>query len=209
MYYNMTNAEIKQNKLDMVNWLVSRPTWGESWRKYYNGSILTAARLTGGELVEIEKCHMETRFCFGYGYNGADFENESPAAHRAAARARDSFPFFLSENLEGVKRDLKWLYTRRRELNMWGDKRYLVVVTTVNQIFATDVDYWGCFGYRTEAEIKARCGENTTIRELNEQDINILIAAHKVRLADIAKRCKTYWKRYGGSKLTTWTYLRD
>lgn len=209
MYYTMTKNQIKENKHDMVEWLVSRPTWGEKWRKYYNGKLITAARLTGGELVEIEKCHMETRFCFGYGYNGADFENEAPSAHRAATRARDSFPFFLSENLEEVKRVLKWLYTRRRELNMRGDRRYLVVVTTDTQIFATDVDYWGCFGYRTEAEIKTRCGENTVIRKLNEQDIAILIAAYKVQLADIAKRCKTYWKRYGGSKLTTWTYLRD
>ena len=206
----MTKTEIKQNKIDMVNWLVSRPTWGESWRKYYTGKLITAARLTGGELVEIEKCHLETRFCFGYGYNGADFDNESPAAHRAATNARDSFPFFLSENLEGVKRDLKWLYTRKRELNYFGVRKYLVVVTTENQIFVQDIDEWSCYyGYRSEAEIKARCGENTIIRELNEQDINILIAAYKVRLADIAKRCKTYWKRYGGSKLQTWTYLRD
>lgn len=209
-HYTMTKAEIKQNKLDMVEWLVSRPTWGESWRKYYTGKLLTAARLTGGELVEIEKCHIETRFCFGYGYNGADFDNESPDAHRAAASAREDFHFFLRENLEDVKRELKWLYTRRRELNMWGCRRCIVVVTTENQIFVQDIDeYSAYYGYRTEAEIKARCGENAIIRELTEQDINILIAAHKVRLADIAKRCKTYWKRYGGSKLHTWTYLRD
>lgn len=122
MYYNMTKTEIKQNKIDLINWLVSRPTWGETWRKYYTVKLITAARLTGGELVEIEKCHMERRFCFGYGYNGADFDNDQDRAERCCDAIRDDFYWFLEENLKETKRKLKWLRSRLRYLSIFGDK---------------------------------------------------------------------------------------
>jgi hypothetical protein len=206
MYYNMTKAEIKQNKLDMVEWLVSRPTWGESWRKYYTGKLITAARLKGGELVEIEKKHMKKRFCFGYGYNGADFDNDQDRAERCSDAIRDNFFWFLEENLQECKRTLKWLYHMNPDC-AW---KYPIVVTCDRQIFVQDIDKYSCYhGYRDESEVYSRCGADATIRRLTREDIAILIAAYKVQLADIAKRCKTYWKRYGGSKLHTWTYLRD
>lgn len=210
MHYTMTKTEIKQNKLDMVEWLVSRPTWGESWRKYYTSKLITAARLTGGELVEVEKKHMETSFCFGYGMNGCDFENEQPDAMRAARDARNNFKFFLRENLEGIKEELKWLRSRLRNLRFFGEVPYLVVITTPNQTYIQDINrnssYCNC---HSEEQALRYAGEGAALRKLTEEDIRILIAAQKVRLEDIAKRCKTYWKRFGGSKLRTWSYLRD
>lgn len=206
----MTKAEIKQNKLDMVNWLVSRPTWGEKWRKYYTGKLITAARLTGGELVEIEKLHMKKRFCFGYGQNGCDWDNDYERAARCRDAIRTNFYWFLEENLKGTKHTLKWLYNHRRELGMWGDRRYLVVITNDRQIYTQDIDKWSHYlPYMSEENALKYSGENATLRKLTKRDIEILIAAYKVQLADIAKRCKTYWKRYGGSKLHTWTYLID
>lgn len=207
---NMTNEQIKQNKADFIALQVSRPTWGEKWRKHYEKTTLTAARLICGELVEVEKKHMKKDFCFGYGYNGADFDNEAPDAHRAARDCRDSFPFFLSENLEDTKDMLKWLRKGLRNIICENEWNYLVAVTTPVQTFVSEVDRYSCYwGYRSEEEIMQRCGENTEIRRLTVGDIRLLIAAYKVQLADIAKRCKTYWKRYGGSKLNTWAYLRD
>lgn len=210
MYYNMTKNEIKQNKLDMVEWLVSRPTEGERWRKYYNGNVLTAARLTGGELVKIEKLHMETSFCYGYGMNGCDFDNDHERAARCCDAVRDSFYWFLEENLRECKRSLKWLRSRLEYLSMFGDTPYLVVITNDRQTYVQDIDKFSHYlQYMSEENALKYSGENATLRKLTKRDIEILIAAYKVQLADIAKRCKTYWKRYGGSKLHTWTYLID
>lgn len=207
---NMTTTEIRQNKADFIALQVSRPTWGESWRKYYEKKTLTAARLIYGELVEIEKKHMKTDFCFGYGMNGADFDDEAPDAWRAAKSCRDSFPFFLSENLEDTKKTLKWLRKGLRNINCECEWNYLVVVTTPVQTFVSEIDRYSCYwGYRSEEEIMQRCDNQAEIRRLSVGDIRLLIAAYKAQLADIAKRCKSYWKRYGGSKLNTWAYLRD
>lgn len=207
---NMTPTEIRQNKADFITLQVSRPTWGESWRKYYEKKTLTAARLLAGELVEIEKKHMKTDFCFGYGHNGADFDDEAPDAWRAAKSCRDSFAFFLSENLEDTKRTLKELREGLRDLLGECEWRYFIVVDTMSHTFVTQIDKNYCgLCYSSEAEIMQRFDGKASIRRMTVGDFRLLIAAYKAQLADIAKRCKTYWKRYGGSKLHTWTYLRD
>ena len=207
---NMTNEQIKQNKADFIALQVSRPTWGEKWRKHYEKTTLTAARLICGELVEVEKKHMKTDFCFGYGYNGADFDDEAPDAWRAAETCRDSFAFFLAENLEDTKRTLKELRAGLLDLLGGCDWRYFVVVDTLSHTFVTQIDQNYCgLSFGSEEEIMQRFDGNASIRRMTVGDFRLLIAAYKAQLADIAKRCKAYWKRYGGSKLNTWAYLRD
>lgn len=206
----MTPAQIKKNKADFIALQVSRPTWGEKHRKFYEKRTFTAARLLGGELVEIEKQHMKTDFGFGYGHNGADFDDEAPDAWRAAKSCRDSFAFFLSENLEDTKRTLKELRDGLRDLLGGCDWRYFVVVDTLSRSFVTQIDQNYCgLCYSSEAEIMRRFDGQASIRKMTVGDFRLLIAAYKAQLADIAKRCKAYWKRYGGSKLNTWAYIRD
>ena len=42
-----------------------------------------------------------------------------------------------------------------------------------------------------------------------DEDIEVLKRGVKAQIDDLTKRCATYWKRFGGSKLKTWTYWAD
>ena len=40
-------------------------------------------------------------------------------------------------------------------------------------------------------------------------DLELIIAALKRKAENVRKRCLSYWKKYGASKLNVWTYYRD
>jgi hypothetical protein len=42
-----------------------------------------------------------------------------------------------------------------------------------------------------------------------EQDLEIIKKGVQAQLENLKKRCAAYWKRFGGSKLKTWTYWAD
>ena len=52
-------------------------------------------------------------------------------------------------------------------------------------------------------------GEWTVIREATKEDLLLIIEVYKQQIQNFKKRLNTYLKRYGLSKLTTWTYLVD
>ena len=47
------------------------------------------------------------------------------------------------------------------------------------------------------------------IREATKEDLILIIEVYKQQIENFKKRLNTYLKRYGLSKLTTWTYLVD
>lgn len=60
-------------------------------------------------------------------------------------------------------------------------------------------------GYFTRLETADRNGWEV----ISEKDRAGLVDAYKKVLADFEKRLQTYLKRYGLTKLNTWTYLSD
>lgn len=75
------------------------------------------------------------------------------------------------------------------------------------RIVYTSNPYWlglGRIRWRSEWEAPQE-GE----RELTAADLDILARGVRTQIADLTARCKTYWKRFGASKLNTWTYLVD
>ena len=61
-----------------------------------------------------------------------------------------------------------------------------------------------CFVNRWELENKGQ-----EARPLTTEEIDIVIEAYKKARAAFEKRLNTYLKRYGMSKVETWTYWRD
>ena len=47
------------------------------------------------------------------------------------------------------------------------------------------------------------------IREATKEDLLLIIEVYKQQIENFKKRLNTYLKRYGLSKLRTWTYLVD
>ncbi|MBR5887645.1 MAG: hypothetical protein IKZ07_05490 [Akkermansia sp.] len=199
----MTPTEIKQNK---AAWLEKKLAHaGEKWRKHYTQRVLTAARLAQGELIRIDKLTLQTDFCFGHGWNGISTEEEEDNAAAAEKEIHESERVFTAENTEPAEKMLQQLAGYRP----WPHK-FQIVVTQDGESHLDWVDAWGWgFADMDKAiEHYSRFGP-VSIRELAQEDIPALVAAYRAQKDDITKRCKSYWKRYGGSKLNTWTYLRD
>lgn len=188
----MSKAELKDGK---AAWLALSENWESA--DYQKRKCLTSLVLTGGERVLIEKPSMKTSFCFGYGQNGISTEED----FQDAAAARDSmnqFSAFLAANLRGLKEELQELldgklvsyccqkYTKVVYVRTWRDERRYEVT-------------W-------RSEYQTPFAEE---RLLTPVDLHILARGKQAQIADLEKRCKTYWKRFGASKLHTWTYLVD
>ena len=156
-------------------------------QKSYLDSLI---RLSNGKIVEIEKPKMQTNFCFGYGWVDPNGEEED-AADKMAEYAKKSQEYFIKKNLEQVDKLIE-------RANIPGYKGYLWSSGTKNIYSVSFMDE-----YRRMTAFDGK-GE-----ELTEEDKTTYINALQACKARFEKRLQTYLKRYGMSKIRTWSYVID
>ena len=177
---------------------------------YCTNEVASYAVLPSGEIVTVDKQRIETRFCFGE--SGYDYDD----AIKAAQHARESVEYFKSENMESFNSKIKNL---EEALN--GDSRYMVAI---------------CGRYRKDCKLRSAvlenitdildaCGGSANLEELKgqtvrvpgfgdrriatDEEIQLIIDAYKTAAAAHEKKVDAYLKRYGTSKVHSWTYWRD
>lgn len=162
-----------------------------------------------GALYGIEKPKIETSFCFGYGINGiADTEQERTAEAMAEA-ARKSKEYFINQNLENLNR---WIKSLQKILDDMGKNwaegshpRYMIETgehyggqkEDCRLRYYSIVDTFNTFN-GTMGKI---CNDTELIKKL--------IAGYEEVKTEFIKRLNAYLKRYGMSKVKTWSYLSD
>lgn len=162
-----------------------------------------------GALYGIEKPKIETSFCFGYGINGiADTEQER-TAEAMAETARKSKEYFINQNLENLNR---WIKSLQKILDDMGknwaegsNPRYMIETgehysgqkEDCRLRYYSIVDTFNTFN-GTMGKI---CNDTELIKKL--------IAGYEEVKTEFIKRLNTYLKRYGMSKVKTWSYLSD
>ena len=141
--------------------------------------------LDGGEIFIINKPRIETEFCFGESGYDAD------EAAKSAERVRTDEDEFVRLNIEETNqwKRLHWLRTgmvNNRKLKLykspWHDGTYYL-------------DWGGQL--------------NEDAEELTDSDTEKLIEGYEKALENFGKRLRAYLKRYGLSKVHSWTYWRD
>lgn len=149
--------------------------------------------LDNGDILTIDKPSIETRFCFGYGYCGVSTQEEIDRAYDAETRARENGEYFKRENLrtlnawiDELKDDSKKIYKFISYYGLEEDDHLKSV-----RVF----DYWESV-------------PNGAI-EITENERKAILAGYEEVKARFEKRLNSYLKRYGTSKLKTWTYLVD
>lgn len=181
--------------------------WRKVWEKedmieYHRKKVSSIHRLSNGGLIYFEKPSIETSFCFGYSdsaYNTDEYDNANRMAHHAAT----SEEYFLEQNLKGFDAVIKSLenteeythicisresYSSQKEpLNLWSYK----VLKYWQYNDAVDRNYY------------------TDLQEINAEDRAIILNALKTERAKFEKRLRAYLKRYGLSKVKSWSYWRD
>ena len=150
-----------------------------SWRIKTIGAVV---ELSNNLLYVIAKPDIRTKFLFGYGRNGvaSDEEKRIATARLTSVTEREGF---IKENLDEFDNDNHLAgdvyYFRKGR----GDKRSRII---------SIVD-----------------GKRNGIEKLPKEDVALIrLGLDRVR-KDFEKRLETYWKKYGSSKVTAGTYLKN
>ena len=173
--------------------LISNYWKDEGMVKHCMGSYSLLFELDGG-ICAIEKPGIKTNFCFGYSLNQHD-RNEFDEANEMAAYASKSVDYFMSENLKEFKRWIKDLKEAKKGYSTW----YPVIGNK----------YCGkCDGLKSVRFVYCYDDRNKD-RRLTNDEIDKVIEAYEKSMELFVKRLKTYLKRYGLTKVNTWSYWRD
>lgn len=160
--------------------------------KYCLKELSGAVQFEDGSFYVFEKPSIETNFCFGYGCYGVSNLEDYQLAKKEVQEARGK-DFFIAENM-------KTFDSIEKILNYEGKVYTTVKYSKVTNKFRGIV-----------TDYKERCGYTIyhKIGELSKLDIQNLKKELERQKVIFRKRLETYWKRYGNSKLKTWTYLVD
>lgn len=165
----------------------------------------------GDMLVIFEKIRLETSFCFGYGFYGVSTVEEDRAAASQAAKMRSDESRFIEENTKRLKEEIagiRYILACRHheevEMNYQYDGLELIFrhsgfsgENSHNLTKTAWVKRWETIEKPEDFRIATDEEALQVVEVLEEQ------------LREVTKRCETYLKKYGTSKLNVWTYLRD
>lgn len=151
--------------------------------------------LTNGDIIVIEKPRIKKDFCFGYRdsrYDTVEFDE----ANAAADHARSSTDYFLAENLAAIDDVIKHLEGKER--SSWD---FHVCIPYYNQSESSKLKKIREFYWHDENGRK--------YPKLEGEDRARVLEGYKAVRASFEKRLHTYLKRYGLSKVNSWSYWVD
>ena len=146
---------------------------------YYKKHSVGAVKLNGGFYV-MDKESIETKLCFADEGPDYDFYRELMRDEKKLER------YFVSKNLSGIDRQIE-LLEGVELLMIHGPYRD-------GRMSFGRKDY----GYGSQDSV-----------DMTKEQRTELAKAYRWKRAEFEKRLQTYLKRYGISKLHTWTYWRD
>lgn len=153
-----------------------------------------AVRVAGG-IVVFEKPRIQKDFCFGYGCNGVSVPGDYEAAAAAEHYADTHEDYFYRENLKGYDEQIEAL------------KQDKLVPAAVQNYYQTTKILK--LRFYTYYEMESELHQKYLVHVLKDAEKKVILKALASERAKFEKRLKTYIKRYGLSKLHTWTYLSD
>lgn len=166
--------------------------------KYLEKEFLSAVEVAGGMIV-FQKPRIEKHYC--YSYDEFQYDTVQIAQDKCNA-IRNDFNAFLNANLRDINRRIDAFIRKVDEGNTGYDKVWIIDNYCNNDEYTKYLKGWTI---ENEDDIKFRFEEGTyRVAELGE--VKAILNAYKAMKEYMIKKCKTYWKRYGGTKLRTWTY---
>lgn len=128
-------------------------------------------------------------FCFGFETYRGDTESFDNA-NRMSIVARTKTDYFLSENLKELKEEISLL--KDEKLIIYCNSHY--TGTTVIKSWSTKKGNW------------INCPESEIVTNENRM---LLLKAYEKELEQFTKRLNVYLKKYGLTKINSYSYWRD
>ena len=187
-------------------------------KEYYKKSCEYALKF-GDNYLLFDKPSIETRFCFGYGLNGVSTGDDYEAASDMRDYANTNEKYFLNENLEALNHNIetmkaminpdKYEYCEKmyKQTNEW----FYHKLQYTRKIYLCKNNDNTCYLFNDEGRIEDenRLRYCTILKELTTEDFEKILKVYEQQKENFVKRLQTYLKKYGLSKLHTWTYLVD
>lgn len=180
-YAEILAADVWRNDQKMVDYCVKKA-----------GYIV---ELENGDIVAIEKPSIQKNFCFGYSdsrYDNEDYER----AQNMADHARSNVDYFIEKNMEEINGEISLLEGE-------GSPRwvYRIAVPYSGQPRDSKLkDLWRLDMWDERSE---------KLPPLEGENLQRVIEGYKAVRADFEKRLQSYLKRYGLSKVRSWSYWQD
>lgn len=189
----MCQKQLKQRYADIL----AREVWkGDQHMVDY--CVKTAGyivELTNGDIVVIDKPTIKKDFCFGYSLSRYDTEDYDDAS-AMARHARTSEEYFISENLHELEKTIDLLSSKE-----WNSFDYYLRIPYYGQPENSQLKAITTFYWHDE--------EAGKFPKLEGEDRQRVIDGYKAVKAAFEKRLHAYLKRYGLSKVNSWTYWQD
>lgn len=195
---------LKSRFMDIIRTEVWKDS--ESMQKYAEKECCYhIVELENGDIYAYEKPRIETSFCFGYGMYGVSTDEDMDGASRMAHHARTNEDYFIKENLKDIETHITWL---TKAYN--GECEAYKYANYSGQPHGTKLKTYSVVSMWDNPENDpSRWARLTDVERLSQEEIDTLIKGWNKVSEMFTKRLNTYLKRYGLSKLNTWTYLRD
>lgn len=182
-YAEILAADVWRNDQKMVDYCVKEAAY--------------IVELENGDILKIEKPRIHKNFCFGYSDSRYDTEDYD-RANDMADHARKSTEYFIEQNLKEINDMIAELEGDSKRASRW--------------VFRIRIPY---SGQPADSKLKAL----QTFQSWDEQaqkypvlegeNLRRVIEGYKIVKADFEKRLQTYLKRYGMSKVHSWSYWQD
>ena len=178
---------------------------------YCVNKLANIAILPDGGIISIDKQSIETRFCFGE--SGYDFED----AQKMAYHAQTSEEYFKKENMASFNEYIKDL-----EEALTENPRYYLIIRDIHYTGQPENCRLRGTEWKRLCDVLDACGGSAYLSELpgkhlealkghiaSKQELEIILEAYKQARDAHEKKVNAYLKRYGLSKVDSWTYWRE
>ena len=223
--HNLESARKNPHDVDMLRTQYAM-VWGGKDTHMTDYCVKKAAAMIDmpqGELIVIEKQHIEKRFCFGE--SGYDYDD----AQRMAQHARTSEDYFIRQNMrhyESLIADLteSLLQVNGNLADNYQRAGWVVIYTNPAYSGQPAECRLRSWGFARLNDIIEACGGSCFIRELPGRELTVrfqpcriataveieaLLDAYRMVAATHEKKIAAYLKRYGLTQVHSWTYWRD
>lgn len=168
----------------------------EGMRKYFEKTTFKVIKLKNGGLLDFTKPSVKTRFCYS-------FDELRPESYEDCREQCDSvrneYRAFLAENTYEIRRRIRAL-EKILERNGEGDEFVWIVPAYRDYGKGNEFVH---YSYGQHYQVK-RFWDG--IEKADIEDVKKILEVEEELLRYVEKKCESYWKRYGGSKLHVWSY---
>lgn len=170
---------------------------------YCVGKLSNELELENGLILKFEKPSIETYFCYGYSLSNVDSESYD-TANKNVENARKDVINFINENI--AQSGLQALYNKLKKADtVYYSNCNNNGIVSVRSLYDQDDECYFRYHYGENSDHYKTYIAGT----LSKSDVQKIIAKVAEELQKFVKRLNTYLKRYGLSKVHSWSYWRD